>query len=82
MAAPSPAARELAGPSSNLPCVDVHVHLHPERLAGAIERWFAAHGWVAAHSFEPSAVADTLRARGVRRFCFFSYAHSPACRAS
>jgi predicted TIM-barrel fold metal-dependent hydrolase len=57
--------------------VDAHVHLHPERLAGAIERWFAAHGWVNAHSFEPAAVADTLRARHVRRFCFFSYAHRP-----
>ena len=77
MAAPSPAAREPAGPPSSLPCVDAHVHLHPERLAGAIERWFAAHGWVNAHSFEPAAVADTLRARDVRRFCFFSYAHRP-----
>jgi predicted TIM-barrel fold metal-dependent hydrolase len=30
---------------------------------------------VAAHSFEPEAVAATLRARGVTGFCFFSYAH-------
>jgi predicted TIM-barrel fold metal-dependent hydrolase len=51
------------------------VHLHPEGLARAIERWFAQRGWPAGHSFDPSAVADTLRARGVRRFCFFSYAH-------
>ena len=41
------------------------------------KRWFAAHGWVAGHSFEPAAVADTLRAHNVRRFCFFSYAHRP-----
>ena len=54
---------------------DAHVHLHPPGLARAIERWFAAHDWAAGHSFEPAAVADTLRARGVRRFCFFSYAH-------
>ena len=59
------------------PSIDVHVHLHPEGLARAIERWFTNHGWPAGHSFEPSAVADTLRARGVRRFCFFSYAHKP-----
>ena len=57
------------------PCFDVHVHLHPGRLAGAIERHFAQRGWVAAHSFEPEAVAATLRARGVAGFCFFSYAH-------
>jgi predicted TIM-barrel fold metal-dependent hydrolase len=64
-------------PAPTFPCVDAHVHLHPEGLARAIERWFAAHGWVNAHPFEPAAVADTLRARGVRRFCFFSYAHKP-----
>ena len=32
---------------------------------------------MASHPFDPDAVADTLRARGVRRFCFFSYAHKP-----
>jgi predicted TIM-barrel fold metal-dependent hydrolase len=62
-------------PAPAFPCVDAHVHLHPEPLARAIERWFATHGWVNAHRFDPTAVADTLRARGVRRFCFFSYAH-------
>jgi len=65
----------LPGPA--FPCVDAHVHLHPRSLARAIERWFADHGWLAAHPFDPAAVADTLRARGVRRFCFFSYAHKP-----
>ena len=59
------------------PSIDAHVHLHPPALARAIERWFAEHGWIAGHSFEPAAVADTLRARGVQRFCFFSYAHKP-----
>jgi predicted TIM-barrel fold metal-dependent hydrolase len=64
-------------PAPAFPCVDAHVHLHPEPLARAIERWFATHGWVNVHPFDPGAVADTLRARGVRRFCFFSYAHRP-----
>jgi len=57
--------------------VDAHVHLHPAPLARAIERHFADQGWSPAHSFDPAAVADTLRLRGVRRFCFFSYAHKP-----
>ena len=69
------AAPALSGPAA--PCIDAHVHLHPEALARAIERWFAEHGWAPGHSFDPAAVADTLRARGVRRFCFFSYAHKP-----
>jgi predicted TIM-barrel fold metal-dependent hydrolase len=59
------------------PCIDVHVHLHPERLGRAIERHFAARGWVAAHAFDVEAVAATLRARHVERFCFFTYAHKP-----
>ena len=68
----------MAAPAvSAFPSIDAHVHLHPEPLARAIERWFADHDWIAAHSFDPAAVADTLRARGVRRFCFFSYAHKP-----
>jgi predicted TIM-barrel fold metal-dependent hydrolase len=69
------AAPALPGPA--FPCIDAHVHLHPESLARAIERWFTARGWINPHSFDPVAVADTLRARGVRRFCFFSYAHKP-----
>jgi predicted TIM-barrel fold metal-dependent hydrolase len=59
------------------PSIDAHVPLHPPGLARAIERWFAEHGWIAGHSFEPAAVGDTLRAHGVQRFCFFSYAHKP-----
>jgi predicted TIM-barrel fold metal-dependent hydrolase len=59
------------------PCIDLHVHLHPPRLAAAIERHFAREGWVAAHPFDPDKVAATLAARDVERFCFFSYAHKP-----
>jgi hypothetical protein len=59
------------------PCFDAHVHLHPERLAEAIQRHFAHDGWVAARSWAPDAVAAALRERGVERFCFFSYAHKP-----
>jgi predicted TIM-barrel fold metal-dependent hydrolase len=58
-------------------CIDVHVHLHPPRLAAAIERHFAQDGWVARHPFDPGKVAATLAERGVERFCFFSYAHKP-----
>jgi uncharacterized protein len=56
---------------------DAHVHLHPTRLATAINQWFARENWHAAHSFDPQAVVDTLSARGVDRFCFFTYAHKP-----
>jgi predicted TIM-barrel fold metal-dependent hydrolase len=57
---------------------DIHVHLHPEKLATAIQRHFARDGWAARHSWAPADVAEALAARGVDRFCFFSYAHKPA----
>lgn len=54
----------------------MHVHLHPDRLGRAIRDLFATqHDWHAMHPFEASAAVDVLRAHGVERFCFFSYAH-------
>lgn len=65
------------------PAIDVHVHLHPPRLARAIEHHFAdRHGWVAAHSFEPAAVAATLAEHGVERLGVFSYALHAASRGA
>jgi predicted TIM-barrel fold metal-dependent hydrolase len=72
-------AGEARGPASS---IDVHVHLHPERLARAISAVFARDGWQPLHAWEPAAVADTLAAHGVERFCFFSYAHKPGIARS
>jgi predicted TIM-barrel fold metal-dependent hydrolase len=56
--------------------IDVHVHLHPPRLYAAIRRWFAERTtWSIEHATEPAAVAAALRAAGVERFVFCSYAH-------
>ncbi len=57
---------------------DAHTHLHPPRLFRAIRRWFDEHtNWNLAGPAEPAAVAAALRAAGVERFAFFSYAHRP-----
>jgi uncharacterized protein len=61
----------------NDPCLDVHVHLHPDRLGEAIQRHFAREGWTPMHPWTPDEVAAALRGYGVDRFCFFSYAHKP-----
>jgi predicted TIM-barrel fold metal-dependent hydrolase len=56
--------------------IDVHTHLHPPRLFAAIRRWFEERGaWGLDHPTEPHAVAAALRAAGVSRFVFCSYAH-------
>jgi predicted TIM-barrel fold metal-dependent hydrolase len=58
--------------------IDIHVHLHPPRLFAAIRRWFAERSpWVLDHPTEPAMVAAALRAAGVERFVFCSYAHKP-----
>ena len=58
--------------------IDVHTHLHPPRLFAAIRRWFAERSpWVIEHPTDPHEVARVLRAYGVERFAFCSYAHKP-----
>ncbi|MGP6157667.1 MAG: amidohydrolase family protein [Vulcanimicrobiaceae bacterium] len=59
--------------------IDVHTHLHPPKLFGAIRRWFAERSsWdLSEQPTEPHEVAATLRAAGVERFVFCSYAHKP-----
>jgi predicted TIM-barrel fold metal-dependent hydrolase len=45
-------------------------------LFAAIRRWFAERStWTIEHDTDPAAVAATLRAAGVERFVFCSYAH-------
>jgi predicted TIM-barrel fold metal-dependent hydrolase len=45
-------------------------------LFAAIRRWFAENSsWTIDHDTDPAAVASTLRAAGVERFVFCSYAH-------
>ncbi len=57
---------------------DAHTHLHPPRLFAAIRRWFDEHSnWNLRGPTEPAEVAAALRAAGVERFVFFSYAHRP-----
>lgn len=57
--------------------IDLHTHLHPPRLFAAIRRWFADNtDWdIGRHPTDPHEIAAQLRAAGVDRFVFCSYAH-------
>jgi predicted TIM-barrel fold metal-dependent hydrolase len=56
--------------------IDIHTHLHPERLFRAIKKWFAERSdWKLEYPTEPELVAGFLRDHGVERFVYFSYAH-------
>jgi hypothetical protein len=63
--------------------IDVHTHLHPDRLAHAIRRWFDEHSdWNLKHPHNKEAVVEALREHGVERFVFCSYAHKPGIARS
>ena len=56
--------------------IDIHTHLHPERLFRAIRKWFAERSdWKLEYPTEPELVASFLLDHGVERFVYFSYAH-------
>ncbi len=65
-------------PPAGFRYIDAHTHLHPDWLFKAIRRWFADHSdWKIGYPTEPGWVAAFLRAHGVERFVYFSYAHKP-----
>ena len=65
-------------PPAGFRYVDAHTHMHPPRLFSAIRRWFAEHtDWNLRGPSEPDEIVAALRAAGVERFAFFSYAHRP-----
>lgn len=65
-------------PPAEFRYVDAHTHFHPPRLFAAIRRWFDEHtDWDLRGPSEPDEIVAALRAAGVERFAFFSYAHRP-----
>lgn len=57
--------------------VDAHVHLHPDRLADAIRRWFDAHAWQIRYRSGVDEAVEELRRFGVERMVALPYVHKP-----
>jgi predicted TIM-barrel fold metal-dependent hydrolase len=57
--------------------VDAHVHLHPDRLAQAIRRWFDTHAWAIQYRAGADDAVQTLRDGGVDRMVALPYVHKP-----
>ena len=55
--------------------VDAHVHLHPDRLAEAIRRWFDTHAWEIRYRSGVDEAVRTLREGGVDRIVALPYVH-------
>lgn len=57
--------------------VDAHVHLHPDRLAEAIRRWFDTHAWPVQYRSGVDEAVRILREGGVQRMVALPYVHKP-----
>jgi uncharacterized protein len=57
--------------------VDAHVHLHPDRLAEAIRRWFDTHAWAIQYRSGVDEAVRILREGGVDRMVALPYVHKP-----
>ncbi len=57
--------------------VDAHVHLHPDRLAEAIRRWFDTHAWDIRYRTGVDEAVRTLLEFGVDRMVALPYVHKP-----
>lgn len=57
--------------------VDAHVHLFPDRLAGAVRAWFDTHAWSIQYRQGPGQALEILRAQGVAKAVALPYAHKP-----
>jgi len=57
--------------------VDAHVHLHPDKLAEAIRRWFDQHAWDIQHRETAAECVRALTANGVDRMVALPYVHKP-----
>jgi predicted TIM-barrel fold metal-dependent hydrolase len=59
------------------PIVDAHVHVFPDRVFAAIQRWFDAHAWPIRYRMSAPGVLDFLVSRGIAHVVAFGYAHAP-----
>jgi len=57
--------------------IDAHVHLHPDKLAEAIRRWFDKHAWDIRFREKADACVAELSRGGVDKMVALPYVHKP-----
>jgi predicted TIM-barrel fold metal-dependent hydrolase len=75
--APEPEPEARSAPKGLPPIVDAHVHVFPDRLFAAVQRWFDEHGWRIRYRMSALDVVRFLLDRGVERVVALQYAHKP-----
>ncbi len=77
-----PEGDTLPAPFRDLPVLDAHVHVFPDRLLDAIWSWFESHGWAIRYKLHGDRLLDHLEERGIREVVALHYAHKPGIARS
>ncbi|MHA1732059.1 MAG: amidohydrolase family protein [Promethearchaeota archaeon] len=64
-------------PLGEMPVVDAHAHVFPDRLFGAIWRYFEENYWHVEYKYNGDQVAGFFDVVGVEHFTTLNYAHRP-----
>ncbi len=78
-AAPLPGSDEpeASRVESDVPVVDAHVHVFPDRVFDALWRWFERYAWPIRYKLRAPEAVRFLLDRGVDRLIALQYAHKP-----
>ena len=67
----------LTCPQGLPPVIDAHVHVFPDEIFSAIQKWFDEHAWTIRYRMSTPRIFDFLLSRGVNHIIALQYAHKP-----
>ena len=62
---------------TNIPIIDTHVHVFPQKLSDAVRHWFEGHAWKFKYQGAPEELLQAQFENGVAGLVLLSYAHRP-----
>jgi predicted TIM-barrel fold metal-dependent hydrolase len=62
---------------TNIPIIDTHVHVFPQRLSNAIRLWFEGYAWKFKYQGTSEDLIQALFQNGIAGLVLLSYAHRP-----
>jgi predicted TIM-barrel fold metal-dependent hydrolase len=62
---------------TNIPIIDTHVHVFPQKLSDAVRHWFEGHAWKFKYQGAQEELLQAQFENGVAGLVLLSYAHRP-----
>lgn len=66
---------------TDIPVIDSHIHIFPDKIAQALRRWFEKHAWTFAYQGSAEEYLEIQFDLGARALVFLPYAHNAAAAA-